>query len=120
MKHLSDLQQCTFGSSAAELPPPVETLYKSFTAPHRKRGVPTRLTVGARALTKHCHRSSDGWWGGEIKGSDSIKCEAAVAVLQKILRNAYWINIHALPVSVNFMWSTLPCTDDRTARFGRV
>lgn len=23
----------------------------------------SKLTVGARALAKHVHRSSDGWWG---------------------------------------------------------
>ena len=37
---------------------------------------PSILSVGARALCKHAHRSSEGYWG-EAKGSESEKNEHA-------------------------------------------
>jgi len=37
---------------------------------------PSKLTVGARALLKHAHRSSEGFWGSP-KGSETDKNELA-------------------------------------------
>jgi len=55
------------------------------------------LTVGARALSKHCLRSSDGWWGGNLKGPDSLKNKMAQEICLQILVNTVWMNIHLLP-----------------------
>lgn len=43
-------------------PPSHHELIKSFNLAHSERDSVV-LTVGARALTKHCIRSKDGWWG---------------------------------------------------------
>lgn len=55
-----------------------------------------KLTVGARAFSKHCQRSADGWWG-QIKGNDETKNAVALAKLQELLDSAVWKNIHCLP-----------------------
>ena len=62
----------------------------------RKRVIKHTLTVGARALTKHAHRSSDGWWGS-MNGGDSTKNANALAKVNQILDEAVWINVHNLP-----------------------
>eukprot|EP00668_Euglena_longa_P039092 GGOE01050284.1.p1 GENE.GGOE01050284.1~~GGOE01050284.1.p1 ORF type:complete len:296 (-),score=68.69 GGOE01050284.1:241-1128(-) len=68
-------------------------LVDSFRAVHSGN-----LTAGARALAKHCHRvSSSAFWGGELKGSEAAKNAQAEAILQKLLANAAWLNIHMLP-----------------------
>ncbi|CEG47226.1 uncharacterized protein PHALS_03874 [Plasmopara halstedii] len=54
------------------------------------------LTVGARAYTKHCTRSSSGWWG-ELKGNDAAKNVQAEAKVRDLLATATWKNIHSLP-----------------------
>ena len=59
---------------------------------------PPRLTVGARALCKHAHRSSEGFWG-VIKGTEAEKNEMAQKVAQSILRECIWVNAHILPHS---------------------
>lgn len=51
------------------------------------------LTVGGRALLKHCHRSSDGFWGNNT-GSEKEKNKRAEEVAKKILCEAVWINVH--------------------------
>lgn len=59
--------------------PDIKSLKDSFNAPHtvwtpeelaRHKNPPSKLTVGARALTKHCHRSSEGFWG-MFRGSEA-------------------------------------------------
>lgn len=65
------------------------------------------LTVGARALAKHCHRSvTDQWWGS-ITGSESDKNEHANRVLHRILSSCTFINCHLLPHDI-------PCIEVRT------
>lgn len=54
------------------------------------------LSVGGKAFTKHCERSSSGWWG-IIKGNDAAKNEAARLKLESLLNEAVWKNIHSLP-----------------------
>lgn len=89
------------------LPPLRSKLVAAFTQLHMplhvkkqpKRKIKHTLTVGARALTKHAHRSSESWWGS-MNGSDTTKNEASRRVLSKILDNAVWINAHMLPHDV--------------------
>lgn len=54
------------------------------------------LTVGARALTKHAHRSSEGFWG-TVKGSEARKNEIAAELISRLTQNCVWINMHQLP-----------------------
>ena len=53
------------------------------------------LTVGARALSKHAHRSSEGFWG-HATGTEKQKNEFANKVAVKILRECVWINTHRM------------------------
>ncbi|GBG61433.1 hypothetical protein CBR_g21778 [Chara braunii] len=54
------------------------------------------LTKGARALSKHAHRSTDKWWG-VFTGTIAEKNRLAVSVILDILDNAMWHNVHWLP-----------------------
>ena len=83
--------------SIDHFPPSIRELVAAFNLPN----TPSKpLTTGARALSKHCIRSKDGWWGDD-RGSDSLKNKKAIDVLLKVFRNAVWLNIHLLPVSAN-------------------
>ena len=77
-------------------PPPLHLMYKSFTQIHHPKST---LTVGARALSKHCHRSSDCWWG-ESTGTIARKNQHALEVLTKVLVCVVWVNVHTLPHDV--------------------
>ena len=57
---------------------------------------PSILSVGARALCKHAHRSSEGYWG-EPRGTESLKNEHAKQKADLILNECVWINLHSLP-----------------------
>ena len=82
------------------LPPPRCIMLRAFTALHRpKPNAKHSITVGARALTKHAHRSSEEWWG-VMKGSDSTKNTLARAKVLEVLDGATWLNIHMLPHDV--------------------
>jgi hypothetical protein len=59
---------------------------------------PSKLTVGARALTKHSHRSSEGFWGSS-KGTEMEKNEVALTVAKLIISDSVWVNAHILPHS---------------------
>ncbi|KAJ0410616.1 hypothetical protein ATCC90586_009097 [Pythium insidiosum] len=67
---------------------------ESFTRSHGRE----KLTVGARAFTKHCQRSADGWWG-VVKGGDAAKNATALAKLEELLATCVWRNVHSLPHS---------------------
>mmetsp|Transcript_10949 Transcript_10949/g.21424 ORF Transcript_10949/g.21424 Transcript_10949/m.21424 type:complete len:279 (+) Transcript_10949:68-904(+) len=56
----------------------------------------SNLTVGARALTKHCHRSSEGFWG-KIRGTEETLNQQALGVMNRLLNNCVWVNLHCLP-----------------------
>eukprot|EP00965_Chrysotila_dentata_P043473 1444886-Pleurochrysis_carterae.AAC.1 len=58
-------------------PPDPRLLVCAFCAPHRSE---SRLSVGARALSKHAHRSAEGYWG-ECSGNEHAKNRHALAVL---------------------------------------
>ena len=79
------------------LPPAPETLATAFT---RRHSPSAPLTVGARALAKHVHRSPSGFWANgatSLRGSDFQKNAHALKLLEGLLRDAVWMNIHALP-----------------------
>jgi len=61
----------------------------------KKAKVPT-LTVGGRALAKHCHRGVESWWG-MAAGSDADKNAHADVVLRRVVDGAVWVNVHSLP-----------------------
>jgi hypothetical protein len=75
-----------------------EKPHTTYVAPEKlKRGhKPSKLTVGARALAKHSHRSSEGFWGTS-KGSEDFKNKQAAGIIERILKNCVWINVHTLP-----------------------
>jgi hypothetical protein len=50
------------------------------------------LTVAARALTKHVHRSPEAFWG-EVRGSSGEKNAAAARLLARILDGGTWWNV---------------------------
>jgi len=83
--------------------PTAHELLKSFNRPHTQLSVEERqrlksvskLTVGARALQKHSHRSSDGFWGNPT-GTEDKKNEQAKEVARKILAECVWINVHTI------------------------
>ncbi|XP_022556248.1 uncharacterized protein BNAC04G02940D isoform X2 [Brassica napus] len=53
----------TIGSIPHALPPPRSVLLSSFMLPYKPKIKGCRLSHGARALSKHVDRSSDGFWG---------------------------------------------------------
>lgn len=81
--------------------PPEAVLRNAFERPHAGQ----RLSVGARALAKHCHRDASAWWmscssSGQqrtLSGSEADKNRYATAVLERLLREANWSNCHMLP-----------------------
>jgi len=84
----------TAGCVQDALPPSADDLFSAFEKPHRPDGSAS-LTVGARALAKHCHRGSDGWWG-KCSGSEAAKNGAATIICKRIIGDAIWINLHAI------------------------
>ncbi|GAQ82654.1 RNA-binding ASCH domain protein [Klebsormidium nitens] len=86
----------TAGSIDDLLAPSRATMLAAFDALNDPKN---RLTVGARALTKHAHRCSHNWWGVPT-GSEQAKNEHARAVVLRILDGAVWQNAHLLPHDV--------------------
>lgn len=70
-------------------PPASMELLKAAAQPHLPG---ERLSVAARALTKHVHRSTGEFWG-EVTGSAEAKNQRAVSVLQTILAGTTWWNV---------------------------
>ena len=67
-------------TGSQEIPwPSIDALKEGFNKPHTvltpeemlraTKIVPSKLSVGARALCKHAHRSSEGFWG-EPRGTE--------------------------------------------------
>lgn len=48
-----------------------------------------------RAVAKHCPRSGEGFWG-QCRGSEAAKNSAARALLDLMLENCVWINLHRM------------------------
>lgn len=83
----------TVGSELTALPPPRHVITAAFHAPHTP-GV--LLSVGARALSKHAHRASCGFWG-VVRGSNAAQNANSAVVLTSLLDGAVWVNTHHLP-----------------------
>ena len=92
-------------------PPPIGVLIASFNEKHKPNA---SLTVGARALSKHCHRDTSEWWGA-CAGSEQTKNEHANTVVMRILGDASWINIHLLRHDVKVI--EVRCTEGYGARW---
>lgn len=82
------------------LPPSLSVLWESFKRKHKSNAM---LSCGARALSKHCHRDCTHQWWGSSTGSESNKNEHANQVLDQILFDATWINIHLLPHDIKVL-----------------
>jgi hypothetical protein len=76
----------------------LRNLINSIIAEDEKKRLknPSKLTVGARALCKHAHRSSEGFWGVP-KGTEMEKNELANNLAKLIVDECVWINAHILP-----------------------
>ncbi|XP_065826930.1 uncharacterized protein [Oscarella lobularis] len=83
----------TLGSVSTMLPSR-EKLLSAFQNMHSEKAT---LSVGARALAKHCHRDQTSAWWGVSKGKEAAKNEHALRVVSKILDNAAWMNMHVVP-----------------------
>eukprot|EP00747_Dinoflagellata_sp_TGD_P224968 gnl/TRDRNA2_/TRDRNA2_98137_c1_seq1.p1 gnl/TRDRNA2_/TRDRNA2_98137_c1~~gnl/TRDRNA2_/TRDRNA2_98137_c1_seq1.p1 ORF type:complete len:309 (+),score=17.23 gnl/TRDRNA2_/TRDRNA2_98137_c1_seq1:139-927(+) len=90
----------TIGSQPM-LPPSVGVLRASFRRICNE-GSKSKLTVGARALAKHCHRSKTKFWGSNLTGGDAEKNQHSLARLDVLLKSAVWWNIHELQGQVCF------------------
>ena len=87
-RYLKGIDQ-TVGTVDNELPERTE-LIRTFNVPYKEAG----LTAGGRALTKHVHRDSSEFWGGQIKGGVAAINARANALLDIILDNIGWYNIY--------------------------
>jgi len=85
---------CTVGS-VDRVPPCLHSLLVAFNTPNRPEHS-SILTVGARALAKHCHRTSDKYWG-TAKGPELVRNNQANRFIYQFLQDIVWINIHLLP-----------------------
>ncbi|KAI5067300.1 hypothetical protein GOP47_0017828 [Adiantum capillus-veneris] len=86
----------TIGSITEALPPSRSLLLASFLEANKTDVVGTKLTSGGRALAKHVHRSSSGWWG-PFSGNDEKKNELALNSISYLIQHACWLNIHHMP-----------------------
>lgn len=78
--------------TALRAPPSPHTLCASFVSRH---AATSGLTVGARALSKHAHRSASDFWGARrTRGNDGAKNAHAVACLRSMFASACWVNVH--------------------------
>lgn len=106
----------TVGSALGSTPPSNETCLAAFIAPNK-----VGLTAGARAWSKHFHRSqteetpdsevgqrmtqkpaeagNTGWWGTP-SGPVVVINEKALKLFRKVMDNASWRNLHWLPHQV--------------------
>lgn len=83
----------TFGFIADMVPPSSTELLAAFEKKHMAAG--SKLSVGARALAKHCHRGKEGWWG-VCTGNEATKNSAAHALCTRLLNSAVWVNLHQI------------------------
>jgi hypothetical protein len=82
-------QRRTPGSlaDARAIPRPAEELLAASARPYRGR-----LSVGARALTKHLQRTRLVFWG-ELTGDEEEKSRTAQQLLRTVLQEATWWNV---------------------------
>ncbi|KAJ6465175.1 hypothetical protein C8R47DRAFT_49900 [Mycena vitilis] len=105
--HLSLGLAYTIGSAVGSKPPSSDGCLAAFVSPNT-----VGLTAGARAWSKHAHRSqpqdtdpeeakenaesSAGWWGTPSGPVAAIN-ERALALFWKVMNAATWRNLHWLP-----------------------
>ncbi|KAJ3572024.1 hypothetical protein NP233_g3365 [Leucocoprinus birnbaumii] len=103
--HLSSELALTTGSALGCKPPTPEQCLSAFQTANK-----VGLTAGARAWTKHAHRSQEyhpstvskkdkgeaGWWGRASGPRDYLN-EGAYQLYCKIMKEASWKNVHMLP-----------------------
>ncbi|CAJ1390114.1 unnamed protein product [Effrenium voratum] len=79
----------------------VEEEMRQLTREKRELQLPgSKLTVGARALAKHAHRGAEDFWRSGSEASvlnDEARNSQAAKALERLLREAVWCNLHALP-----------------------
>ncbi|TCD62488.1 hypothetical protein EIP91_006809 [Steccherinum ochraceum] len=113
--HLSHGLAYTVGSALGSTPPSQETCLQSFLSTNS-----VGLTAGARAWSKHAHRSgsgsgnnttegsesdqaasakSKGWWGSPSGPVTRIN-DRALELFWRVMKDATWRNLHWLPHSV--------------------
>ncbi|KAJ7236418.1 hypothetical protein B0H12DRAFT_1026859 [Mycena haematopus] len=112
--HLSLGLAYTVGSAVGSQPPSTDSCLAAFVSPNT-----AGLTAGARAWSKHAHRSqpqddipssenatkknraeaSAGWWGTP-SGPVAVINERALALFWKVMNAATWRNLHWLPHQV--------------------
>ncbi|KAF9450384.1 hypothetical protein P691DRAFT_810455 [Macrolepiota fuliginosa MF-IS2] len=106
--HLSHGLALTTGSALCSCPPTINQCLAAYQIPNT-----VGLTAGARAWTKHAHRSQElhpsqiskkskgepGWWG-RAQGSKATLNENAQTLFWKIANAASWRNLHWLPHQV--------------------
>ncbi|KAG9311179.1 hypothetical protein JVU11DRAFT_8249 [Chiua virens] len=97
-KHLLHGLAYTTGSALGSDPPTRQECLSAFTASATNSG----LTAGAKAWSKHAHRSGDGvgWWGGQPKGPVATINGRARVLFDKVMDDATWRNLHWLPHQV--------------------
>ncbi|XP_001636011.2 uncharacterized protein LOC5515849 [Nematostella vectensis] len=101
----------TAGSIDA-FPPNTCLLYESFNRHHHPK---SSLTVGARALSKHCHRDITSAFWGICSGSEMAKNKHAQRIMDRILSDLSWLNIHLLPHEVKVV--EVRCSNGYGARW---
>lgn len=90
----------TVGSALGSTPPSNDECLAAFLVPNI-----VGLTAGARAWSKHAHRSGNpteadsGWWGSP-RGSVTTINARARALFDKVVPVATWRNLHWLPHEV--------------------
>jgi hypothetical protein len=112
-RHLFNGLAYTIGSALGSEPPMQEECLIAFSIPNR-----VGLMAGARAWSKHSHRSGGetpgtenfptkrtregqmkthmGWWGTPYGSVSSIN-EHALALFERVVDNSTWRNLHWLP-----------------------
>ena len=94
----------TIGSSDVTLPPDRKALLDNFNRLYTilseeefsRNPNPSMLTQGARAMQKHAPRSSEGYWGQQSGLAEKQRNENSNKIINKVLDDTVWINIHTL------------------------
>ncbi|TFK50550.1 hypothetical protein OE88DRAFT_268100 [Heliocybe sulcata] len=100
--HLQHGLAYTVGSALGCTPPTMNQCLQGFISPNK-----AGLSAGARAWTKHFHRSQadetkdtdHGWWGTP-KGPVALLNDRALELFWRVMNKASWRNLHWLPHQV--------------------
>ncbi|KAJ3671525.1 hypothetical protein LUZ60_007604 [Juncus effusus] len=83
----------TSGTVSDALPPSKSVLLSAATKTYQPDIKGSTLSEAARALAKHSERSSEEWWG-HLHGNDLKKNKLALDVINRLLNNCCFMNIH--------------------------